>query len=535
MSKVSAYLQGHIIGEISTRNDDRNRASFDQSILQQKPDMVMYPRSTNDIRKLVRFSSQLASKGHILAIHPRGLGQGVTGGSLGSGVVLDTSKYLNRIFEYDPKQKLVRVQPGASIATLDSTLGLQGMSILPLRGVTGTVGGAVADDGGGIYAATYGSTNSSISQLEVVLDSGDVIQTGPLSKRELNKRKGLQGREGDIYRGIDGVLEDHAEFIRKGQKDGLVDRSGYAGIFDVEAKPGQFDLTPLFVGSQGTLGIISEMIMKIDFIARDVSMAVLAFDDLTVLQGALATIIKQNPTFFTIYDGDYFRQAAQQGCSFEWLPVAVDQVKFVALVGYDDMNEHVRKRNIMRMVKACQKLSIATFTPNTTAEADSVNAVFDITKYAVTPFDGSEQTAVVLAENIYIPDDKFIDFLEGVERLSAEAQLPLLLDGSVLSNMYSLRVQMSLARVGDKQKYLKLIAQVAATAKDLDGALVGAGGDGQILGYTVRNDWDEEYRQICDEIKKIFDPNGILNPAVKHATDVKDLVKSLRSHNSSLA
>jgi FAD/FMN-containing dehydrogenase len=532
MSKVSSYLQSHIVGEISLRADDRVAASRDQSIIEQKPEMVLYPRTTNDLRKLARFSSQLAAKGHVLPLYIRGLGRGVTGGSLGGGLVIDTSRHLNKIFEYDPKQKLVRLQAGVSVAALDSTLGLEGMALLSVRGIDGTVGGAVADDAGGIFAGTYGSISGNISQLEVVLDSGDVLQTGPINRRELNRRKGLQGREGDIYRGIDGILEDHAEYIAKTQKaGGPLDRSGYPGIFDIEVKQGQFDLTPLFVGSQGTLAIISEMIMKIDFIPSDIAYAVAVIEDMARLDATCEAIRRLSPSFVQIFDGDLIRQAARQGGNYEWLPGSLDQTKVVLVVGFDEMNEHVRHRGQLRLAKTVEKMSIGYMIPKTPAEIEQIRALLEVANFSATPFDASEQAAPVLAENIYVPSDKLSDFIEEINKLAAEAQLSVLLEGSILSSIYSLRVEMSLNRATDKQKFIKMISQFAKVVADLGGALVGAGGEGRLLSLAVRENWDEEYRQICDEIKQVFDPHGIFGVGVKSQVDPKDIAKILRNHN----
>jgi len=99
-----------------------------------------------------------------------------------------------------------------------------------------------------------------------VLCSGDVIQTERISKRELSRRKGLQSFEGEVYRGIDGVVDEYSDVISSIRAN---DSTGYNTIANVKHKDGSFDLTPLFVGSQGTLGIITEMIMRAEFHSRN--------------------------------------------------------------------------------------------------------------------------------------------------------------------------------------------------------------------------------------------------------------------------
>ena len=146
MSKVTEYLRGHLLGEVCVRVDDRQAAGKDNGVLAQVPEMVIYPRNTNDIRKIMRFSWQLAEKGHVMPLAGRGAGQDATGASLCKGVSVDVSRHMTRVYEYDSKQKLVRLQPGATNNSLNEALTLQGASVMPLLGCgEATAGGSVAN------------------------------------------------------------------------------------------------------------------------------------------------------------------------------------------------------------------------------------------------------------------------------------------------------------------------------------------------------------------------------------------------------
>ena len=129
MSKVASYLQEHILGQVSTDPAVLSSMSHDASVLEIKPEMVVFPRTTNDIRKVARFCYQLAEKGHVLPITTRGLGSDQTGAAIGKGIILSTPAHMNTIYEYEPKQKLVRVQPGVNFGALNDALRLHGVSI----------------------------------------------------------------------------------------------------------------------------------------------------------------------------------------------------------------------------------------------------------------------------------------------------------------------------------------------------------------------------------------------------------------------
>ena len=212
MSKVAAYLQEHILGEVIIQPSVLDTYSTDASILTVRPEMVVYPRVTNDIRKVARFAWQLAEKGHILPITARGSGTDQTGAAIGRGIVVAMPAHMNQLLEFDARQKLVRVQPGLNAKALADALFLQGMGVpaLPRSRSYSTVGGAVANNATSPRSARSGSMRHWVHQLEVILANGDVLQTERISKRDLNKKKGLQTLEGEIYSGIVTLLYDYA-------------------------------------------------------------------------------------------------------------------------------------------------------------------------------------------------------------------------------------------------------------------------------------------------------------------------------------
>ncbi len=337
MSKVTAYLRNHLLGEVSTRKEDRLAASTDNGILEQTPEMVVYPRNTNDIRKIVRFSWQLAEKGHIMPLTARGSGRDTTGASIGKGAVIDMSRHMTRIYEYDSKQRLVRLQPGVTNTSLNEALTLQGAALMPLLGdPMGTAGGSVACYTAGPYAGKYGSVAGAVDKLEVVLSNGDLIQTGRISKKELSRKKGLQTFEGDLYRGIDSLIEDHKTAIEKIKPE---DTSGYGGIAFVKEKNGSFDLTPLFIGSQGTLCIISEMILKSEFRSMNVDVCALVFDNPEQAYDSIDELEKLAPIYIEYFDARLFEAALKSGRTYSFYP-ADSKATTVLLVGFDDFSEH---------------------------------------------------------------------------------------------------------------------------------------------------------------------------------------------------
>src|ERR1700744_4080123 len=129
MNKIAQYLNEHVVGEVSSLRAVRRRFSQDASLLTITPEIVVFPRVTNDIRKVARFAWQLAEKGHVMGMTVRGAGTDATGGAIGKGIVINTSAHLTNILYIGPKERLAHVQPGVSVSTLNDVLHWHGLAL----------------------------------------------------------------------------------------------------------------------------------------------------------------------------------------------------------------------------------------------------------------------------------------------------------------------------------------------------------------------------------------------------------------------
>ena len=211
MSKIADYLRERLTGEVSAEPAVRKRFATDGSVLQIAPQIVVYPRTTNDVRKLARFTWRLAERGQVLPMVPRGGGTDTTGAAIGSGAAVVFPAHMARILELDIKSQMVRVQPGLNLATLQEAMATHGLFLPPVPSdfKASTVGGAFGCNAAGTKSIKYGTLRDWTDRLEIVLANGENIQTGRISKHELNAKKGLQTMEGEIYRSLDNLIEDN--------------------------------------------------------------------------------------------------------------------------------------------------------------------------------------------------------------------------------------------------------------------------------------------------------------------------------------
>jgi len=529
MSKVASYLQEHLRGEVVSAAPIRTRFSHDLSILTLTPDMVIFPYNLSDIRKLARFTWQLAEKGHVLSMTARGNGGDTTGAALGKGAIVALPAHMNGILEFDTKQKLVRVQPGLLATTLQTTMMTHGFSVPALEGVsrTTTVGGAIANNFAGPTATKYGSMRDWIEQIEVVLANGEVIQTGRLSKRDVEKRKGLPTLEGEIYRQIDGIIADNPEPIA--EMANTMSNVGYA-LDQVKHRDGSFDLLPLLAGSQGTLGIISEVILRVMPYAPQSELVVVGLPGIVEAHDALDELRKLQPSKVEMLDSGALAiiQQQQPAKLAEIVGEGADLPAFLYFVEFDDKHAAKKAKKVEKVFgKAHVTMRARDFEQRLTLWQlyEGALALFKTVEY-----DG--RMGLPIINDVAIADDKFQAYLEGAAALSQKYRASWPIWGHVLDGRFSVLPSFDLRKVSDRQKALKLMDEYYTMTAELGGVVAANTGEGRLHSPCGAKQYSSDLMGLFAQVKLAFDPYGTLNPGVKQLAELKMLVPLLRDEYS---
>ncbi|MET0979996.1 MAG: FAD-binding oxidoreductase [Candidatus Saccharimonadales bacterium] len=530
MSKVAAYLQEHILGEVSTNPAVLKALSTDASVLEITPEMAVYPRVTNDIRKVARFVYQLAEKGHVMALTARGSGTDQTGAAVGKGISMVMPAHMNRIFEFDTKQKLIRLQPGANAKAVNDALLLHGMMIpaMPASAAYSTIGGAVMNNASGPLSGRYGDTSEWVHQLEVVLANGDVLQTERISKRELSKRKGMQTFEGEIYRSLDNLIEDNSQLIADRLTSDIRDNVGYSAIAKVKRKDGSFDLTPLIIGSQGTLGIVSEMIMKAQFVSAQQTAAFITFAQKEVARDTLDKLTELSPSVLEYFDGAIFAEAEKRGRTYPFYNATSGMFDAGVLIGFDDFSERSRQHKIKKLTKILNGTD-ANMTVEEGQDADQLFAAREVTAFMLSPA-GKDASAPPIVDGAYVPNERFEEFQAAVATLAEKHHVQLPIHTRVLDCVVYTRPILQMNKVGDKQKIFKLLDEYTTLVEKYGGHLIAEAGEGRVKARFAYKDIDDDVLNLFAKVKEIFDAHNILNPGVKQSTELRQLVSELRSN-----
>ncbi|HMH31123.1 MAG TPA: FAD-binding oxidoreductase [Methylomirabilota bacterium] len=529
MSKVAHYLQEHLNGEVMTSTDARRYFAADGSILQLAPALIAYPRNENDVRKTARFSWQLAERGRIIPVTSRGSGTNQTGAALGSGIMVVFPAHMNRVLELDSKSNTVTVEPGINFGKLQQTLHTHGRFVPPYPASVeySTIGGAIANNSSGEKSVKYGDMKSYVAGLRVVLANGEVIETSRLSKRELSKKLGLATFEGEIYRSVDTLLEEKHDQVTQLARVGVKNNAGY-NLLDIKRNDGSFDLTPLFVGSQGTLGLITEAVLDTEPFNPPNSLIVAQFDSLEQLQSALVEIqaMDNSPSALEL---------VSQGVLQEVHDLNPNQLQEVAqppfaditiLAEFDDSDRNAKKlvRQTEKIFEKYAKSHIVVTEPE---EQQKFWKLRQATSSLISHNEGLSK-AVPLVDASVAPD-RMREYLEGVySLLEANGVKPAVWGHAGQGNLY-FQPKLNLAQVGDRQKAFRLLEDHNNLVIKLGGSISSSAGDGRLRTPYLEKMYGAELYGLLQKVKNIFDPYGMLNPGVKFGTSIDDLKAMIRS------
>ncbi|HEU4966853.1 MAG TPA: FAD-binding oxidoreductase [Candidatus Saccharimonadales bacterium] len=529
MNKVAHYLQEHVQGEVIASPDARRYFSTDKSVFELMPTLIVYPRNENDVRKAARFTWQLAERNRILPITARGGGSDQSGAAIGSGIVMVFPAHMNRIVELDPKNGTVTVEPGANFGALQQTLETHGRFLpsSPGSAAYSTVGGAIANNASGANSIKYGDTRAYVKSLRVVLANGEAIVTERLTKRELSKKLGLSSFEGEIYRSLDALLEEHHEVIAGMARATSKNSAGY-DLLDVKHKDGSFDLTPLFVGSQGTLGIVTEAILNTETHNPETTLLTAFFDDVQHLQSAVTELRRSRdlPSAIEMVDGNLLTLAASESPAQLKGLVENPYPKFILLVEYDDSGR-IQKKNAKHGAKILERYATHV---QIVAEFESQELLWKIRQLSSSALAHSSGNAkaLPLVEDGAVPVEQLGAFITGIYDIFERNHMQVALWGHAGDGNLHVQPSLDLSQLGDRQRAFRVMDEYYKLVISLGGTTTGEHGDGRLRAPYLEQLYGAEAYELLRKVKKVFDPYGTMNPGVKVDVSLDDLKPLLR-------
>lgn len=534
MNKVAHYLQEHLTGELMTGDDARKYFATDGSILTIPPAIIVYPRNENDVRKAARFAWQLAERGRVIPITARGSGTDLAGAAIGPGIIMAFPAHLNKVLELDGKSGMVTVEPGVNYGKLQQTLLTHNRFLPPYPASMeySTIGGAVANNAAGEKSLKYGTTRDFVRELRIVLANGEVIETRRLSKRELNKKLGLSTFEGEVYRGIDALIEENTALLKDFSLPVTRNNAGYA-LQHVKRKDGSFDLTPLLVGAQGTLGLITEVVMATEPHNPNVTLIAARVDDLSLLTGILTQIrnMSDSPSSLEMVDGSLLEMVHTKNPNLLGDFATESIPKLMLFVEFDSSSERTQKRMVKKALKIFDKAGIETRVETESSKRDELLKIRHSVATLFVNGEGSSRALPIIEDGV-VPVDRLAECITQLHQLFARYRLKPAVWGHAGDGHIHVQPMFDLAQLGDRQKMFKLMEEYYAMVLNMGGTTTGEHGDGRLRGPYLERLYGKDMYELFIKTKQIFDPYNVLNTGVKIGVQFDDIKGLLRSEYS---
>ena len=523
MGKIAKYLNQLIVGNVYDAPDILDAYSTDRSILKIKPKAVALPESTEDVCKLMQFCYQLARKDIKMPVTVRGSGLDDSGADIGNGIIISTEK-LNRLLESDKRERLVRVQAGITLKELNTALSINGLTI-PIGGhEMETIGGLISNCPVDNYAGKYGGIFNYVERIEFVLPNGDIVQTNRVSEHGISKISAEKNFEGEIFEKLKQTIKTNEVLIREIGKTG---HSSYGYPMIARASKGDsIDLMPLLFKAQGTLGIITEVILRAVPMEGKASRIVLTSDKIETTQKFLEVITKLGPRDVNIFDYRITQAMEEFGKKLGEITRKING-GYVVSASFDQNNK-----------KCLKKLaSMEKFLPR----GSQLIIESDKTRKSLNEFDNSLASflnqirvgeRVPIVTDFYIPPENLVSFINDLTVMEKSLGLELALFGSYLNNNYSLRPKFDLETADFTKKAVAFLRASNFVIQRQGGSIAGGKPEGRIKAMVTNDAMPEFEKNLYTDIKNIFDEYGIMNPSVKLGTDARYTLDHFRTTSS---
>jgi FAD/FMN-containing dehydrogenase/Fe-S oxidoreductase len=510
-ARIEEDLRGIVSGEVLCDEVGRGLYATDGSLFEQRPLAVVRPRSTEDVAATVGWAAERG-----LSVHARGAGTSLCGGGLGSGIVIDCSRFMRRILEIDGSR--VRVQPGLVAGQLDTALGRRRRMLGPdpANAAVTTIGGMIGRDASGSRFLRHGSVRDRIESAEVVLADASVIHLRPTEAVPQPAPAGGSGisaaspdRLGELAAGVAAILDRGRDTILRFQPESRATHGGYR-LHDLRAD-GRIDLPRLFCGAEGTLGIVTAA--SFTTVPQDPASAVglLLFDSLETAAEAALRILALGPSACDLFDRRHLALARESRPSFDLLiPPVAEAGLLIEFTASEPADCNARLEQALALMRRGRRGCI-----DVRRADDAHDAAFfwELSRNVVSTIHGvrAAMRPVPFLEDIVVPPPALPDFLGRLQRVLREQDATAMIFSHAGHGELHVRPHADPRLPGERARLETLAGAVYAEVAAVGGSIGAELG----LGWSRTPFFARlfpELAAVFAEMKQLFDPAGTLNP-----------------------
>lgn len=556
---LASEIKTFFRGDVEDSPETLKKYSTDYSIFSVKPELVVFPKDAEDIKNLVKFvNKKREEEGYIyLSITARGAGTDMSGGPLNDSIVMDMSRYMHGVIEVI-KQKPVKQKSltGKDFDICGTAKVLPGtfyrdfekealkydllMPCYPASRELATVGGMVANNGAGEKTLKYGQNKDFVKSLKVILDDGEEYVVEPLTRAELEAKILGSDRLAQIYQKTWELVKRNLNELREAKPKTHKNSSGYL-LWDVWDQNNEiWNPIPLFVGAQGTTGIITEITYKLVANEKNSTLLVVFLKDLKLIPEITEALLLNDVETLEIYDdntlkfavkffGSFLRQKGFLGSikyAFQFLPEFFMAItggipKIIILAEFVSNDEFGLLNEAKIAQDKISKWKLKTRITKTFEERDKYFAIRRDSFKLLSDHSKGLRTAPFI-DDVIVPVEKLPEYWPKLTEILDSYKILYTIAGHLGDGNLHVIPLMDF----NDPKTIKVISEIAdkvyPIVKSLGGSMTAEHNDGLIRTPYIPMMFGDKIATVFKEFKEIADPHKIWNPKKKIGATFED-------------
>lgn len=549
MSDLKEKLQALLRGEVEDSQDVRAFYSHDASMFEMIPQVVTFPKDGADVQAVVRYVAAHKATQPDLSLVARSGGTCMSGGSIGNSIIIDFNKHM--VGTRDVTVSQASVLPGTFYRDFEKeTLAVGSlMPSYPASRDLCTVGGMVANNSGGEKSLVYGKVEKFVRELKVVFADGNEYTVKPLDRQQLEAKIAQNDYEGDIYRRVFELVDSHYDQIKAAKPKVSKDSTGYHlwNIWDRET--GIFDLTQAIVGSQGTLGLVTDITFGLVEAPKHSGSLVVFLRSIDNLGELIDTALTLKPHTFEGFDNYTLMLSFKLFFFFHktlgwWntIKLAIQLIpdalmlfrgipKYVLLIEFvGETPEEVRAK-VREMRERLKPFGHeATFENDDSEEKEKKFWIMRRQSFNLLRQKVKDKHTAPFMDDLIVKPEYLPQFLPEIRAIINKYKLLATIAGHMGDGNFHIIPLMKIEDPKEKAKLEPAMREINALVFKYGGSLSGEHNDGMIRGPWLEAMYGPEIFAHFKSLKDIFDPLNIFNPHKKTDSDWAFSMAHIRDH-----
>jgi FAD/FMN-containing dehydrogenase/Fe-S oxidoreductase len=512
VTAIERDLRSLLSGDVEFDSISRHLYATDGGLYQIEPLGVVSPKDAEDVARLVEYATEQG-----LPLVPRGAGSGLAGAAVGAGLQVDFTRYMNRLLEIAPDGSWARVQPGLVMGVLNARAKTLGTFFAPNPSSENycSLGGMIANNSSGSRSVAYGATKDHVLAMEVVLSGGEVFRAGRLDRDGAAMRDLAQNgsRAGRAFADLLPMFERKREAIEAALPRVMKNCSGYR--VEEVLKNGHADLHSLFVGSEGTLGLVTEATLRLVPLPGRRAIGMAYFGSVFAAGEAVFPILDLGPTSLEIMDSNFLSFVRRHDARLDsMLPQGVDTALLVEFEAADDDELEARLSSLERFLAGSDALEV-----RRAADAAEQKKLWAIRQAAVPlmqKLPGPRRIAEFI-EDVTVHPKVLATYMSTLDGILKSHGVECIMYGHAGDGNIHTRPLLDLKDRSDLHLMQRIMDEVVEVVLELKGTPSGEHGDGLVRTPYIPRVYGPEVYEVFTAVKQALDPEGIMNPGKKVA------------------